>query len=119
MIWYQRSAGYNVAEYIEYLVAYFNLCPTANEFAHCSPFLNDVLKGIDKLPIGLHAVHISDQCFCPNKNLSRNCAIINCGCIGVHSISCHWFIALMYVECRKARLEMLPEWQVFDTSHPA
>jgi hypothetical protein len=53
----------------------------------------------------LHAINVSDEGFCPDKNLCIFLPSIDSGNIGLDGVCSYQFITLSYIYCRIGRLK--------------
>ena len=86
---------------VQHFITDFNLGTVTDEFIHCSMFANGILKCVDKLLGGLHAINSSVERVETNINLTNSRTIIHSRGIRKEGISCNWFIPAGYISCRK------------------
>ena len=84
-----------------HLVANFNLGLVADELGRSSPFMDLILKCVDKLSICLHWIHIGDQRLNTHKDLGNGNARVNGRSIRVNGISGNRLISPMNVKGRE------------------
>ena len=77
----------------------------ASELVHCSPFTDDVFKGIDKFTGGCHAKNIDDKRFASDKDLGVLATTINSRNFGLNGVGGDRFMAPSHIEGGVGRLE--------------
>ena len=72
----------------------------AGELVHCSPFSDDILKGIDKFRRASHTKTIEDKQFAANKDLGVFAAAVNGWDFSFNGVSGNRFVATSNIEGR-------------------
>ena len=79
---------------------YLHSCAVAGKLVHCSPFLDDILKGIDKFRRASHTKNIEERQFAANNDLGMFAAAINGWDLSFNGVSGNRLMATPNIEGR-------------------
>jgi hypothetical protein len=78
-----------------------------DQFCRCTASNNLISKDARKLSRRLHAMNVSDEGFCPDKNLRLFLPTIDSRNIGLDGVHSYRFITSSYIDHRIGRLKAL------------
>ena len=79
---------------------YLHGCAVAGKLVHCSPFLDDILKDIDKFRRASHTKNIEDKQFLSNEDLGMFAASVNGWYFSFNGVSGDRFVATPNIKSR-------------------